>query len=172
MESHLRNSTWVFFIGLLTLGACGKESKPSHIVGMDVLNPSQQSLLKGAVEEFNSNSGSTLIVFEDQGGFPIQVRSTPSAELEAIEPPQPLRLGHATLSAKDCLVQMNDKIFNEEKKAFYILVQWHEFGHCFGLNHEDDPRQVMHSINHPLPFYGPDAVRGFFQRLLTSVDLR
>ena len=155
----------------ITLLRCGSKG-PSHILGLENLPPEQQELLKKAVDEFNTRSGKQLLAFEDSGGLPIHVEKTPSADIEGIEPSQPLRLGYAVLSASDCKIQISEKIFKSDTKEYYTLVQWHEFGHCFGLGHEPDPKAIMHTTNHPLNFYSPEAVQSFFHRLIGSVDLR
>lgn len=78
-----------------------------------------------------------------------------------------VELGNSTLGTAynfsfECYVELNPEIFND---YYFKPVMYHEIGHCFGLMHSPNPKDIMYKEVRFLNEYSPLDFHRYFRQL-------
>lgn len=83
-----------------------------------------------------------------------------SIELSRLDPSSPYA-GWACIDCRPCRIKIHPRL----NYMYYWSVVWHEYGHCFGLRHSDNPRDIMAPTVLPLSWYTEEEKLDFLELL-------
>jgi hypothetical protein len=81
------------------------------------------------------------------------------------------KAGLATYDNTFCKVQINDLIFTDSYSDYVDPVVWHELGHCSGMVHSPNEKDIMYYTARPKSYYTTNAIQNFFSSFANLINL-
>jgi hypothetical protein len=111
----------------------------------------------------NQKAGRQMVYTQSESGtYPITI------VLRGPWSDAPTRAGLTTMDSTQCIIQLNNIIFNPGMTGYIKPVVWHEMGHCAGLVHIADQKAIMYAQSNPFVFYSDDEITSFYQSWVSS----
>lgn len=165
------------FVVVVSVCGCGQSTNwPSNIIIEDGFSEYEHSRVVKAITEFNRHVGSDALQINNPSlSFVTRIRAVshiPEQE-RSIHSSACRRLyrgaiaGQATTWKNRCNIEMIQTLLYSKDSLYPLL--WHELGHCFGLDHVLEEREIMYYSLTPLDFLSSGALGRFFQSVKTAV---
>lgn len=156
---------------MLVVTGCGNYRQfnkpwPATVSGMQGFSDSQQTQIRAALEEVNTDAKKRVIEVDGAADrFPVTI------QLRNPWPEAPTRAGYATMDPNGCVIEISTDVMRKGKEDYLRPVLWHELGHCAGLQHDPKEGEVMYKVSEPFSYYSSDAFTRFWGTILHAASL-
>ena len=99
-------------------------------------------------------------VIEALAALPQNDATIASVSISYLDPGSPY-IGQACVDCRPCRMRIHPHL----KKSYYRTVVWHEYGHCWGLRHSEDPEDIMAASIYEFSHYGEYYLERFLEVL-------
>lgn len=189
---------WFGILASLLLAACGggqRLSWPAQIPSIEGIDGDSLTLVQEKIADLNTRLASPVLNIGSGNGSPIYIRKVESFDsttaffslgdlhLEQSEFAY-IRLrgargtlgtsriaGRATLSSKECTIELASFLMKPESKDLLHPVLWHEIGHCAGLPHVSEEGELMSPLTLPISKYTDEHLARFFNAFMASIQI-
>ncbi|MBM4304771.1 MAG: matrixin family metalloprotease [Deltaproteobacteria bacterium] len=160
-----------FVLALLVLvSACGvapeKKAPWPASVRLENLTDVEQSRITQSLKQISTTLGIELFNFDSRPSqFQLTItRMTPEGRNVS-------QAGVATYNGTFCKVELNELVLQSSYSSYFEPVLWHEIGHCSGMEHVENSKEIMYPFANPRSFYSETSISSFFQSLLNYTSL-
>ncbi len=169
----MQNVLWIL-IGLM-LVACGEQRRwPAEITGCVDCSTDDQAQVKQSIIDLNEKSGGTLLIPQSDGAnkrFPIDLSFVDPKVIQPTDDSRNTRAALATLYDDHCSIQLSKELHKPENANYFKAVLWHELGHCAGLVHDKDEKEIMFPITQKIQAYSEEVILRFINEFRNSAHL-
>jgi hypothetical protein len=199
MTEMKKDFTLIAAIFFSFLVGCQKKAAPSlqwpaTVSAMGGLSSEESSLLYGYIDELNSElSDKLLITTTDTSGATIQIVKVNSlgsksatnaffslspSTFQTDDRGQGTQVaGRATLEEGSCRVELASFLFSaiavqpQSANGLIKSVLWHELGHCGGLDHTANSKDLMYKQSFDFSNYSDQALHHFFNDFVAATSV-
>ncbi len=187
---------WIGILASVFLSACGNAPRlswPAQIPSIEGIDGDSLTLVQDKIADLNARLDSPILNIGSGSGSPIYIKKVESfenvagfvalgdfhlehADLAYIQVPGARGTvgahriaGRATLSGKECKIELASFLMKPEAKDLLHPVLWHEIGHCGGLSHISREGALMAPLTLPFPKYTEEELTQFFNDFVASI---
>ncbi|NDG29310.1 hypothetical protein EB118_04305 [bacterium] len=149
----------LLIISLLFLSSCGRADEYKVYMALEGNNYSEISRAYSILRQESNNKKLKSGTEHDHN---IIIKYATNEQL--VEKFGKNVLGVALYSGDFCEIYIADRTF-KYGRDLVVSVVWHEIGHCVGLGHSNDSRNIMYKYSYPITSYSQQMKEEFFRGL-------
>jgi len=182
---------WQFLMAVgLVLTGCGQWRAtalrwPAKVKSIQGIEGAALSLVEENIEALNEDLGTAILHLTGGDGSEVYIRRVESFESQAGTTSHTdyaqigfsgrsaagtTVAGRATLLDLTCVIELADFLFEKGNKSLLQSVLWHEIGHCAGLPHVKEERELMSPLTLRFSEYSEAKIQRFFDDVLNSIQ--
>ena len=153
----------VFCVTIALSGCSGQQIKaPVYLGEMDNFNINEKVEILNALEDLNKSLNSSIFTIKKNKNSKIIFESSQKVRKGA----NGNLAGTAMILINSCKITVFSLSFQDK---IVKSVVWHEVGHCFGLEHSENPEDIMYLSVKPFEKYTKESINSFLEDLKKSL---